>query len=113
MAIGQAFNPNGNTLLVALTSAASGAARASTGAFQAYELSNLSTANLFVGMSASSGVAPVLPLSSAASTATPGFFIRGNETKVRMGPPNAYFSAMTTGAAIAGMLAITAGEGKA
>lgn len=103
-----AFRPQGGTILAALTTVASvGVSPSSAGGIQGLRITNISTNDAYAWIG-SSAVAAAL-----GSSSTPGlsFPILQRTSLVISCPPNAFLSAMTTGAGITAVLAITAGFG--
>ena len=97
------------TILISLTTVASAAAGASTGSgMQGYELSNLSTNNVFGDFFQTSTGVATLPTTAAAAT---GFCLPASAKNVRfVTPPGGYVSALTTGVGLTAIVAITQGQ---
>lgn len=64
-----AFQVQGNTTLIAASSAASAAVQPSTGSIQGMRIANLSTADAWVALGMSSTLAAVAPSTSASGSA--------------------------------------------
>jgi len=106
--MGPQFTPL-NTILIALTSAGSAGVSPSSGSgLQALEITNLSTNNVFYSIFPTSTGVATLPTTAARVA---GGWLGANVKNVRVAMrPGGYVSAMTTGAALTGILALTGGQ---
>ena len=101
------FQPQGNTSMVALTTAASAGIQPSTGSIQGVKIANLSTNDAYVTFSPTSSIAAIYPTTSVPNLGMP-VLQRSVETFVF--PPNGWLSALTS--AGAALLAVTPGYGQ-
>lgn len=106
----QAFYPQGPSLLIALTTVGSAGVSPSTAAgIQGVKIDNLaSTCSVFVAAFPTSTGVALLPTTAASQ---PGFFVRASQSQIVSVPPNSYFSALTTAAAVTAIACITPGYG--
>ena|SRR3990167_5357642 len=103
-----AFYPQGPTILIALTTVGSVAVCPSSAAgLQGLKIDNLSTNNVFLNVS-STGAVALLPTTAAGQT---GMFIPYLASLTITTPPNPFVSALTTGAALVSVMALTLGAG--
>jgi len=104
-----AFRPMSNGILISCTTVGSaGISPSSAGGMQGARVTNLSTVNAFVLYSLTSTAVATLP---STTNSQPGFWLKGNAEAVLSMPPNAFFSACTTGVGLVAQIGISAGFG--
>jgi len=105
----KAFYPQGPTILIALTSAASAGVCPSSGAgLQGMKIDNLSTNNVFATFGGSSTAAAALPTTAAGQNGVMIPYLKSITVRTQ---PNPFVSALTTGATLTAICALTLGAG--
>lgn len=92
-----AFQPQGNTVLIAATTAPSAGVQPSTGNIQGARIANVGASVAFIAIG-SSNVSASVPTTALPSTSN-GIPILPNTAEVFTIPPNGYISAATTSGA--------------
>lgn len=101
----EAFNPQGNTILIIATTTASAATQVSTGNVSGIRIATIGAATAYVAIG-SSTVQAVLPTSSTPATGIP---LLSNSAETFSARPGSYVSAITTSGTQS--IYATAGEG--
>ena len=89
----EAFQPQGNTILIAGTTTASVAVQPSTGSIIGCRISNIATGVTYIAVSPSSGISAVIPTTS---TPANGFPLLPNSAETFNVAPNFWLSAITS-----------------